>query len=97
MWVYKKCDTPFENSFELGYINYMKSNREPNLEEFKFHYHFENAVGHSDKYFLAHNIDEAKDTDLVGAIDDTDVWMVNKAGDENNIPRKPEILLTMPI
>ncbi|MDG1326703.1 MAG: hypothetical protein P8P49_13140, partial [Opitutales bacterium] len=39
----------------------MKSNREPNLEEFKFHYHFENAVGFSDKYFLAHNIDEAKE------------------------------------
>ena len=39
----------------------MKSNPEPTLNEFKFHYHFDNAVGHSDKYFLAHSFDEAKE------------------------------------
>lgn len=39
----------------------MKTNREPVLEEFKFHYHFEDSVGCSDKYFMAHDIDEAKE------------------------------------
>ena len=39
----------------------MKPSPEPALNEFKFHYHFENAVGHSDKYFLAHSFDEAKE------------------------------------
>jgi hypothetical protein len=39
----------------------MKTNREPDLEEFKFHYHFEDTVGFSDKYFMAHNLDEAKE------------------------------------
>ena len=38
----------------------MKSNREPVLEEFKFHYHFENTVGSSDKYFMAHDLAEAR-------------------------------------
>ena len=39
----------------------MKFNHEPTLNEFKFHYHFDNSVGHSDKYFLAHSFDEAKE------------------------------------
>ena len=39
----------------------MKFNAEPTLNEFKFHYHFDNSVGHSDKYFLAHSFDEAKE------------------------------------
>ena len=39
----------------------MKTNREPDLEEFKFHYHFEGTVGFADKYFMAHNLDEAKE------------------------------------
>ena len=38
----------------------MKSNNDPDLEEFKFHYHFDNTVGFSDKYFMAHDIREAK-------------------------------------
>lgn len=37
----------------------MKSKRENDLNEFKFHYHLDNAVGSSDKYFLAHDLDEA--------------------------------------
>ena len=39
----------------------MKSKREPDLEEFKFHYHFDNTVGFSDKYFMAHDYKEAKE------------------------------------
>jgi hypothetical protein len=39
----------------------MKSKCEPALDEFKFHYHFDDSVGFSDKYFMAHDIDEAKE------------------------------------
>jgi hypothetical protein len=51
----------FEFSLSLGYIEKMKPNREPNLVEFKFHYHFDNTVGFSDKYFMAQNFVEAKE------------------------------------
>ena len=37
----------------------MRNEREAPLEEFKFHYHLENSVGPSDKYFMAHDLDEA--------------------------------------
>lgn len=39
----------------------MKPEREPDLEEFKFRYHLNDAVGSSDKYFLAHDLKEAKE------------------------------------
>ena len=39
----------------------MKAKKEPDLEEFKFHYHFDNTVGFSDKYFMAHDFNEAKE------------------------------------
>ena len=39
----------------------MKPEREPDLEEFKFRYHLNDAVGSSDKYFLAHVLKEAKE------------------------------------
>ena len=39
----------------------MKKEREEPVQEYKFHYHFGDAVGSSDKYFLAHDLDEAKE------------------------------------
>ena len=39
----------------------MKVNREPPLEEFKFHYRFRGSVGASDKYFMAHDLNEASE------------------------------------
>ena len=39
----------------------MKKEREVPLEEFKFHYHLGNSVGSSDKYFMAHDLDEASE------------------------------------
>ena len=39
----------------------MKKEREIPLEEFKFHYHLGNSVGSSDKYFMAHDLDEASE------------------------------------
>ena len=39
----------------------MRNDREAPLEEFKFHYHLENSVGPSDKYFMAHDLDEASE------------------------------------
>ena len=47
---------------KFGDILYlMKKEREEPMEEYKFHYHFGDAVGSSDKYFLAHDIDKAKE------------------------------------
>ena len=39
----------------------MRTNREPDLKEFRFHYHFDDSVECSDKYFMARNYDEAKE------------------------------------
>ena len=39
----------------------MKKEREEPVQEYKFHYHFGDAVESSDKYFLAHDLDEAKE------------------------------------
>lgn len=39
----------------------MKIDHKNDLFEYRFHYHFENSVGFSDKYFLAHDFDEAKE------------------------------------
>ena len=38
----------------------MKKNEEPDLKEFRFHYHYNNSVECSDKYFMALDYDEAK-------------------------------------
>ena len=35
--------------------------RETPLDEFKFHYEIGNSIGTSDKYFLAHDLDEASE------------------------------------
>ena len=44
------------------YSNIMiKKESEAPLEEFKFHYHLGNSVGSSDKYFMAHDLDEASE------------------------------------
>jgi hypothetical protein len=39
----------------------MKPKRDPDLKEFRFHYHLDNSLGFSDKYFMAQNFDEAKE------------------------------------
>jgi hypothetical protein len=39
----------------------MKKEREEPMEEYKFHYRFGDAVGSSDKYFLAHDLVKAKE------------------------------------
>ena len=39
----------------------MKRKRDPDLKEFRFHYHLDNSLGFSDKYFMAQNFDEAKE------------------------------------
>ena len=39
----------------------MKKRKETPLDEFKFHYEIGNSVGTSDKYFLAHDLDEASE------------------------------------
>ena len=37
----------------------MKQKREEKLDEFKFNYQLDDRVQTSDKYFMAHNLDEA--------------------------------------
>ena len=39
----------------------MKNDREKPVQEYKFHDHSGDAVGSSDKYFLAHDLEEAKE------------------------------------
>jgi hypothetical protein len=39
----------------------MKKERETPLNEFKFRYEIGNSIGTSDKYFLAHDLDEASE------------------------------------
>ena len=39
----------------------MMKKKESPLEEFKFHYHLGNSIGSSDKYFMAHDLDEASE------------------------------------
>ena len=39
----------------------MKEKREKPVQEYKFHYHLGDAVGSSDKYFMAHDLEEAKE------------------------------------
>ena len=39
----------------------MKKKWEEPVQEYRFHYHFGNAVGSSDKYFMAHDLEEAKE------------------------------------
>lgn len=52
----------FEKWHIYGYNKLlMKKNREEPLEEFKFHYHLGNSVESSDKYFMAHDLDEASE------------------------------------
>ena len=47
---------------DSGYCVVMqKMEREKPVQEYKFHYHFGNAVGSSDKYFMAHDLEEAKE------------------------------------
>ena len=43
------------------YYVVMNNKREVPLEEFKFHYHLGNAVESSDKYFMAHDLEEASE------------------------------------
>ena len=38
----------------------MKIEAKKNLFEYRFHFHLVNSDGYSDKYFLAHDFDEAK-------------------------------------
>ena len=45
----------------LLYYTKMKKEREVPLEEFKFHYEIANSIGASDKYFMAHDLDEASE------------------------------------
>lgn len=45
----------------MGYYVSMKKNEEPDLKEFRFHYHYNNSVECSDKYFMARDYDEAKE------------------------------------
>ena len=45
----------------MGYYYFMRTNREPDLKEFRFHYHSDDSVECSDKYFMARNFDEAKE------------------------------------
>ena len=42
-------------------LTIMKNESEKPIQEYKFHYHFGDAVGSSDKYFLAHDLEEAKE------------------------------------
>ena len=46
-------------SFE-AILWYMKIDPKHDLFEFHFHYHIEDSACFSDKYFLAHDFDEAK-------------------------------------
>jgi hypothetical protein len=39
----------------------MKIDPNNDLSEFRFHYHFQDSIGFSDKYFLAHDVTEAKE------------------------------------
>ena len=39
----------------------MKIDPNNDLFEFRFHYHFQDSIGFSDKYFLAHDVKEAKE------------------------------------
>ena len=39
----------------------MKKEKEQPVQEYRFHYHFGDSVGSSDKYFMAHDLDEAKE------------------------------------
>ena len=39
----------------------MKKETEEPIQEYKFHYHLNNSVGSSDKYFMAHDLSEAKE------------------------------------
>lgn len=49
-----------EKDSKWGYTKYVKKKHlEPALEEFKFHYRNSDSIGLSDKYFMAHDLDEA--------------------------------------
>ena len=39
----------------------MKKEMEQPVQEYRFHYHFGDSVGSSDKYFMAHDLDESKE------------------------------------
>ena len=39
----------------------MKKEKEQPVQEYRFHYHCGDSVGSSDKYFMAHDLDEAKE------------------------------------
>jgi len=48
------------NVLILAILLYMKKDPKSDLFEYRFHYQLVDAKGYSDKYFLAHDIDEAK-------------------------------------
>jgi len=51
----------------------MKRKRDPDLKEFRFHYHYDDSLGFSDKYFMAQNFDEAKEM-FEYALDKVEKW-----------------------
>ncbi len=51
---------PFEHMFKQEFMMKMK-NKETELFEYKFHYHLGNDLGSADKYFLAHDRNEASE------------------------------------
>lgn len=51
-----------EKYLKWGYTTHVKKKHSIEvLEEFKFHYRNSDSIGLSDKYFMAHNLDEAID------------------------------------
>ena len=45
----------------MAIVKSMKDDTNNDLFEFRFHYHFQDSIGFSDKYFLAHDVKEAKE------------------------------------
>ena len=42
-------------------LRVMKFDPKNDLFEYRFHYHFQDSTGFNDKYFMAHNYDEARE------------------------------------
>jgi len=42
-------------------LGIMKIDPKNDLFEYRFHYHLQDAMGFNDKYFMAHNYDEARE------------------------------------
>jgi len=59
--IYKKAEKNLIKFVFGSKLGIMKIDPKNDLFEYRFHYHLQDSMGFNDKYFMAHNYDEARE------------------------------------